>query len=277
MSDTLSQKGQFNPIHDAHAIEQVVFVLQFDNPLDSTHFAKALKAAEQFKPDFQKSFPIQKLTFVLGAGAPNQSDPTNSGTVFQKTDTDGSLENELRVEQSSLTFITTKYTRWVAVWAQASSYFDVLIPLYTEHAGLAGISVNYVDKFVWSGDFKDCKPSHLLRADSKYLCPHIYTAEDFWHSHTGAFTRPDIHTRRLLNVNVDYLDETRLENTRRIVAITTVLTDQLNQPGYTLSSLKQEENIDFIKSHMHSLHILGKEVFGNIINDTMSNRIALKL
>jgi len=277
MSETLSQKGQFNPIHDAHAIEQVVLVLQFDNSLDSIHFAKVLKAAEQFKPDFSKSFPIQKLTFVFGAGAPNQSEPTNSGTIFQKMETDGSPEYELRIEQTSLTFIVTRYTRWAAVWSQASRYFDALIPLYSEHAGLASISVNYVDKFVWSGDFNDCKPSYLLRASSKYLCPHVYTAEDFWHSHTGVFMREDEYTRRLLNVNVDYLDETRLEQTHRIVAITTVLTDQLNQPGYTPSTLKQEENIDFIKSQMHSLHILGKEVFGNIINDTMSNRIALKL
>ncbi len=275
MADTLSQKGQFNPIHSAHAIEQVVLVLQFDKPLDSTNFAEVLKAAEQFKPDFSKSIPIQKLTFVFGAGASNQPDPINSGTSFQKTGADESVENELRVEQAALTFTTTKYTRWAAVWSQASSYFDALVPFYTKHAGLSGISVNYVDKFVWSGNVNDCKPSYLLRTDSKYLCPHVYTAEDFWHSHTGAFTRYDAFTRRLLNVNVDYLDEIRLEQTHRIVAITTVLADQLNQPGYTPRSLNQDQNIDFIKSHMDNLHILGKAVFGNIINDTMSDRIAL--
>jgi uncharacterized protein (TIGR04255 family) len=277
MSDTLSPKGQFKPIHQAHSIEQVVFVLQFDQALDNNHFAKVLKSAEQFKSEFPTSFPIQKLTFVLGAGAPNQSDPTNSGTSFQKTGVDGLVINELRVDRSSLTFITTFYSRWATVWSQASRYFDALVPLYAECAGLAGISVNYVDKFLWEGSFNDCKPSLLVRAGSKYLCPHVYDAEDFWHSHTGAFTRPDANTRRLLNVNVDYLDETRINETRRIVAITTVLTDQLNQPGYTPISLKREENIDFIKSHMLSLHLLGKEVFGNIINDTMSSQIDLKL
>ena len=188
---------------------------------------------------------------------------------------DGTVAHELRVERTSLTFRTTLYSRWDAVWSQASRYFNTLVPLYAEQAGLSGISVNYVDKFVWSGNLSECRPNLLLRAESKYLCPYVYKAEDFWHSHTGAFIRVDKNTKRLLNVNVDYLDESRLSETRRIVAITTVLTDQLNQPGYELCAMERESVISFIDAHLQGLHKFGKEVFSNIINDTMSKRIAL--
>jgi hypothetical protein len=167
------------------------------------------------------------------------------------------------------------YSRWDAVWSQANKYFRALVPHYGANAKIIGISLNYADKFAWSGNLAACKPKLLLRANSKYLAPHVYDAPDFWHSHTGVFIRVDKVTKRLLNVNVDHLDEYRAGNQRRIVSVTTVITDQFNQPGYDLCELAGDNLVQFVESHMQQLHVFGKEVFGNIINDEMSKRIAL--
>lgn len=284
MPNVLKQKGQFEPVHAAHAIEQVVLVLQFDQPLGDAVFAQACEAAEQFNQELPARGSIRGVSFTFSPGAPNPGELNsgelnqpvlNNGIVLSRIAPDGTVSHELRVERATLVFKTTLYSRWDTVWLQANRYFNELVPIYAGQAGLAGVSINCVDKFVWTGNLAECNPSLLLRANSKYLCPHVYDAEDFWHSHTGAFTRVDASTKRLINVNVDYLDEKLQAGSRRIIAITTVLTDLLNQPGYEANAIAQADVISFIGAHMQGLHILGKEILGDIINDPMGRRIAL--
>jgi len=272
MPDTTNQNGQFNPLHAAHAIEQVMLTLQFDQPVDNAIFGRVREAAGQFRQELPGEAEIHGLTFPFG---PDVRPPINSGISFRRAEPDGTVGQELRVDRTSLSFITTRYTRWNEFWTQASRYFNVLAPIYAGHARLAGVGCTYVDKFVWSGNTVNCRPALLLRGDSKYICPHVFTADDLWHSYTGAFIRVDRNTKRLLNVNVDHTDELRLGETRRIVAITTVLSDQLNQAGYDPCTVTPDTVTDFINTRIQALHVFSKVVFGNIINDTMSRRIAL--
>ena len=271
MSNILSPKGQFEPIHSAHAIEQVVFALHFDRPIDDVIFAEVRKASEQFKSELPGQIETQGFAFMLGTAVQAPS----AGFIFRRVAPDGIVENELRVDNASITFRTMLYTRWDAVWSQASKFFKALSPIYASQVRVSGISINYVDKFAWSGNLAACTPSLLLRSGSKYLCPHVFEAKDFWHSHTGAFIRVDSNTKRLLNVNVDYLDENRSGKISRIVAITTVLTDQLDQQGYDPYVAEGSDIIKLVDVHMQGMHIFGKSVFGDIINDEMSKRIAL--
>lgn len=125
MSDVFSRSGHFEPIHEAHAIEQVVFVLQIDRSLDDVSFSEARKVAEQFKQELPGQAEIQGLTFAIAFPGPIPPSPT-VGTVFHRIGPDGALENELRVERTSVTFRTSLYTRWDAVWSQASKYLAIM-------------------------------------------------------------------------------------------------------------------------------------------------------
>lgn len=270
-----NQNGHFDPIHQAHAIEQVLFVLQFDRPLNDVNFAKVREVSEQFQSELPGRNDVQNIKMVIGPTGPAGSTPPTPVTVFRRVGPDGTVENELRVEPTSLTFRTSLYTRWDAVWTRTRKYFDAIIPMYVEHAKISGVGLNFIDKFVWVGAISECRPSLLLRPESNYLCPHVHTAKDLWHSHTGAFLRIDSKTKRLLNINVDYIDENRPNGLRRVVTITTVLTDFMNQPGYASSEVAAGDASEFFAAHMKQLHKFGKEVFGNIINDEMSKRIAL--
>jgi len=87
--------------------------------------------------------------------------------------------------------------------------------------------------------------------------------------------RVDEATKRLLNVNVDYLEENQPDGVRRVIAIATALTDLMNQPGYVSSRVMANDVCQFLDTHMKQLHHFGKEVFGNVVNDDMSKRIAL--
>jgi len=280
MSATLVQKGHFDPLHAAHAIEQVVFVVQFDPPLDEPQLLEIREAALQFKSekDLPGQMEIQEIAIAFGApgaAAPPPRMPTGPGLVLMSTGRDGTVQNELRVERASLTFRTTLYSRWDAVWVQARRYFESMLPKYVQYSQISAVSLNYVDKFVWSGTLDQCSPNLMLLPRSKYVCPHVFEVTEFWHSHTGKFIRTDTHTKCLLNVNVDYLDEINGVDTRRVVAITTVLTDMLNQLGYSPTRVAKDNALHFVDERMQKLHAFGKEVLGDIVSPEMSKRIAL--
>ena len=276
------KKQGFEPLHDAHAIEQVVFAIQFQGQLDDDAFKHVCDALDPVTDDLPKKVPIpgsnvvgQNFTFTFGP----ISTPASSAHVakiYQNVQPDGTVGIEFKIDRGSVVFRTTLYTRWAATWSRARKYYDVVLPMYAAKLSVAGVSLNYVDKFVWTGAPADCRPALLLGQNSKYLCPHVYDSTDLWHSHTGAFSRVDRHTKRLLNVNVDYIDEQNNNVPRRTIAIGTVISDLMNQPEYDPIEIPEADVNSFFDSRMQQLHDFGKLVFANIINDQMSKRIALK-
>lgn len=278
-----NKSGNFEPIHDAHAIEQVVLVLQTVNPLDDVALQEVREAADEFKGDMPGRAEIQRLVVPFGGpvavGPIPPSSTAGDSLRLQRVKADGAVESELLVGRTFVTFRTSLYTRWSAVWARASRYLSAIAPIYIARSPIAQVGLTFVDKFSWSGPPNECKSNLLLRPDSQYVCPHVYDAEDLWHSHMGMFLRVDDVTKRLINVNVDCVDENSPDDprrVRRVVAITTVLTDLMNQPGYRSLVLSQPRDaIEFVQTRIEQLHMMDKKIVNNVIKDEMSKRIAL--
>ena len=185
MTEVIKQVEEFEPIHSAHSIEQVAFVIQFDQEFNDQTLIKLRLAAEQFKDDLPGVTEIQSIGFAFGIQiAPTQQSQV-AGLVRKSVGRDGALECELRMDKTGITFVTTRYTRWNSAWEQVNKYLEVLLPIYLEKANLLAIGLNYVDKFAWEGDANKCNPALLLQKDSKYVCKHIFETKEFWHSHTG--------------------------------------------------------------------------------------------
>jgi hypothetical protein len=271
--------GYFEPVHSAHSIEQVVLVLHFDRPIDQQYLSAALVCAAQFKTLLPGVAPVLGGGIAIAFGGqsiPMQMPP--AGVVMSRSAPDGTIENELRIEQASITFKSTRYTRWSDIWGQAEKYYAALIGHYLDSgATLVSISINFVDKFVWNGSAKDFSPNLLLSKDSEFVAKHIFSLEDLWHIHTGAFIKSDAQTKRLMNINIDCLDEMVGLNSRRSISITTVLTDMFNQNGFEPLSLAQDsgEVMNFISAHMGALHAFDKEILGKTLVESMAKQIAL--
>jgi hypothetical protein len=276
-----NQPWHFEPIHDAHAIEQVAFTFQANRMLDNAKFMEVREAADKFHEEMPGRAELRTVALALaGGGAPGigvvpSGLGSGDGLRLRRMKPDGAVESELQVERASVTFRTSLYTRWDSVWGLARKYFDAVVPMYIAQAQIAGITLTFVDKFAWTGPPTECKPSLLLRTASRYVCPHVYSAEDLWHNHTGMFLRIDNQIKRLLNVNIDCTDENSPNGPRRVVAMTTVLTDFMNQPGYETFVVAEQGATAFLHARMEELHKLGKDILGDIINDEMSRRIAL--
>lgn len=270
---------RFEPAHDAHAIEQVVFAVKLTNPLAKAEHAAASRAVvDRFGEDFPGKHELQSVQIRIGFGADaaGGSRSVEGGKSLQRTRTDGTLEYELRLERSAVTYISTAYTRWQAVWAQASQYFAVVLPAYLADNSIAAITLNYLDKFVWQGDPKLCRANRLLRPTSKYICPHVFDAPDLWHSHTGAFVDVDKATKRLINVNADCLDVAGPDDiVRRNITITTLFTDNLSPPEYDKFGITAQTAHSFVHRRMAELHAANKELFGDVVSDEICARIGL--
>lgn len=283
MPSTQPPKGSFKPVHAAHSIEQAALVVNFDRPLDYAQLVAVNEITSQFRDELPGGGPIQGgLTFMIGGPAvmqmpfsPQQPAPV-TGVLLHRNAPDGSIESELRVEQTSMSFRTNVYSRWSAVWELAQKYFSSVMGTYLDSgANLVNVSLNFVDKFVWDGEMNACDPSLLMKSDSKYVAPHVFSCDDLWHIHTGAFSRPDNQTKRLTNVNIDCLEEVVGFTSRRAVVITTVLTDIFNQPSYDTTSLFTSNGMEFVSSHLEALHNYDKDILREILVTPVAQQIAL--
>lgn len=278
MPNSALTQGHFRPVHAAHSIEQVVFSLHFDRPITPEIVATVVAAAEQFREEMPGGGPMHSVSFAFGgAGLPPPffQQPI-SGVMLTRSAPDGSIESELRVEQTSVSFRTARYSRWATIWNTAQRYFGAVLGLYIDAgAQLNSISMNFVDKFVWHGEANACDSGQLLRRESNYVAAQVFNQSDLWHSHTGAFERVNAHTKRLMNINIDCLDEVVDVGARRAIVITTVLTDLFGQAGYDLITLNSNEALAFISNQMLALHTENKRILANTITEAMATQIAL--
>lgn len=270
---SIEDKEGFEPIHEAHAIERVAFVVQFDSQFDDTVFDNLKEIAESFKDSLPGKSEIQSASLILNAKGSTAQSGKSGGIIRRKVSPDGSLESELRIERSTLTYLTTLYKGWNSVWNQVCEYFAKLLPHYLSNSQITSVGLNYVDKFAWNGHPNHCDSKLLLKHNSKYLCPHIFETNELWHSHTGVFINFDKDAKRLLNVDVNHFDEQRPEGQKRIISIVTTLTDHLNQSD--VQSNSGNDVMIMVENHMNDMHNFGKTVLDQLLTDQMSKRIDL--
>lgn len=263
----------FDPVHEAHSIEQVAFVLQFDRFLEDDAF----KAIVEESSKFEKQLPAKSMiqNFAIAFGTPNSPPPNVHGAVsYRKFATNGTLDTELRVERNGFTYVTTSYTRWNPTWQKAKEYLEALLIQYIKHARVSTISLSYTDKYIWRGTDNEFRPNLLIDEASKFVSHNIFSMEDFWHSHTGAFYKVSPHVKRLLNFNVDALEEPIQGKMNKVISLTTVLTDMLDQPGY--ESLDSRANlVDVFNESMQSMHNFSKEILKSTLATEVQKRIGL--
>lgn len=269
----------FEPVHDAHAIEQVTFSLQFSRHLEDSLLAKLqIECGAALAVELPGKSEVRSIGVSIGPQGLVPMSPTSGpdGFVRLRMTPSGSVEKELRVERGGLTFRTTSYTRWAAIWSEAQQYFRAVVSSLPADVSLVAQSLQYVDRFDWSGQPNDCRPGDLIARNSEFVAPHVFRMSDLWHSHFGAFVRLDEFTKRLLLVNLDCVDEEGAAGQpRRSVRITTGVTDILNQPGYTERRIPVAEVIGYLDERQNAAHTVLKNVIADLLTAEMRRKIGI--
>ncbi len=266
----------FAPVHEAHSIEQVVFVLQFDRPLSDSVFKKILDDSASFE---EKLPAVSQLMpqFAISFGNPGAMPPSlpSGGTSYRRISPNGTLDTELRIERNTITYLTTSYTRWSPTWEKAKEFIYPLIAAYMQHARIGAITLNYVDKYIWKGAPESFHPDLLIDKKSDLISRNIFNIEDFWHSHTGAFYKINDQVKRLLNFNVDALEEPIQGKLHKVIALTTVITDMLDQPGYEILDYNAVNLIEYVDKAMQSMHDFSKVILKGTLTPEVQKVIGL--
>jgi len=276
---TADARERFEPVHDAHAIEQLIASIQFEQPHSDESMRAALDAMAQFEPDLPGVQDIRGVGFQIGLSGVVPIPPSSNGTIRFLTDGRGAIIKELRVERQSLAFRTQAYTRWDSVWAEAQRYFSVLLPVLGA-VNVASFALQYIDKFIWVGDSSRCRPHTLIAPASPYISPQVLTSEDLWHCHSGQFRGVSGDVKRLEAIDVDCVDEVSdvrpvSQQTRRVVRIATAITDLFNQPGYERRELSSGAAVDAAAHSFPVLHSELKRVFSEIISHEYAVRVGM--
>lgn len=280
---TTAAQDRFKPLHDAHAIEQLIATIQFEQPISDDAIRAAIAAMAEAQPLLKGSHDIRGVGFQVGPGGVFPMAATQSsgpdGHVRFATDDAGVVMRELRLDRQSLVFRTQAYTRWDRVWSEAQGYFSQVLPLLGD-ATVSAFGLHYIDKFVWQGSGESCRPPSLFKPGSPYITPRSMESQDLWHCHSGQFRAASPETKRLEVVDIDCVDEVvssgqGLPSPQRVIRVGTVITDRFNQAGYTERKVECKNAMDAANQAFPTLHTELKRVFSEILSDEYAALVGL--
>jgi uncharacterized protein (TIGR04255 family) len=265
------------PCSGAHAVQSVVFAIEWSNPLPQdalNHIRAAYDQSKELKRQFPTPPQEQRILSVLidqAAGAVSPQPVSSAGECigYKFTKQSGiSPSRTLQITKDSCLYVVQDYTRWKSVFS------DVLLAYseVSEHlvkAPVAALGLQYTDVFHWRADPEHLNLVEVLDAESGLVPISALERKGLWHSHHGYLedrSSPADHSA-LENVNVDIVDN----GGQRSVAIVTSHQARLQRPLYTAEALSSSLDMFY-----ESLHDQNKALLGKLLTSEVKSKIKLQ-
>lgn len=280
------QGSGWRPIHDNHAIEAMAVVVTFSQSIPDMLLKRILRDSEEVAKSMglTSRHEVSGVQITMEAGSISQSPASvNQGRIFSSyfETPDGPLmpsrsAEQLQIQQNAIIYRTWRYVSWSWQVERMRKLMSPAIEGVSRTVGQASIRLEYLDRFRFDGNNTESIISELLRTDSPFVAPHVFSAVDLWHSHTGAFVQSGNRSKRLQQVMADAIDEPPLSQSGAVpvrwVNITTAIEDRFDQSGEN----EVENNTDTNFQNLDSMHILLKDVLEAVITSEMAKRIYLR-
>jgi uncharacterized protein (TIGR04255 family) len=266
----------FRPVGERHAIQEVVFILNFARPIDALEMDRFYNSHDLWKAELPKSERPQVFQFFVGPGGSNGIPPppppaSIAPSIFQSFRRDGALEWQMQANQNWLAVNCLSYSRWDAVSKQALNLLEKGVGAFqSDGLPILSTTLQYIDTFVWEGEFSDYDTKGLLKPNSKLLPNGFSPHGPAWHYHSGTFDMSGSQNsgRRLMRrIHIDSQIEGSTSVTRMDISLTS---DFLDDAGGLKIILKDQINVE-----MEWLHRENKKLLSEIISQDMQKRILL--
>jgi uncharacterized protein (TIGR04255 family) len=176
----------FRPLSDRHAIQEVVFVLHFSRRFSFEEMETFAKAHDRWQGELPK-LSRDAVTLMVARG-PAPPEVPSRGTTFESFKQDGTPAWRMKASDNWLAVNCLAYSRWADIWVQARSLLQRGAEVIAAEVNpVTGLTLQYIDVFVWEGDVADYDLGELLRRDSEFIPPSIWGKGTFWHLHQGWF------------------------------------------------------------------------------------------
>jgi uncharacterized protein (TIGR04255 family) len=264
------------PINEAHAIQSVVFALEWQGLLSDN----ALTDIENLSLTLKSHFPVsavQKMrTFQFNATPDSASlnqqfgEEQVHGVTFQRVGKFGTIVSQLNVTRSNCIVLLHTYERWKPTLEAVMRYFKIVLPVILKEKSISNVTLQYEDVFTWKDDASKLNLREVFKGDSPYLAPNIFDQQGLWHCHHGYIIESleDIQAKCLDNINVSLVDN---QNDREIRISTT--------HQVTLSSplrMATKDYLQSIKKVQNILHDHNKEILGKLLTEEVCAKIKLE-
>jgi uncharacterized protein (TIGR04255 family) len=253
-------------IHEAHAIDRVRIMLQFNEALNDKLLQKAtVPVADRFRDlgfeSVARAESLMQTILLSGDGGPVQQ-PAQNGWVLKRA---GAEEAGLR--DRVFGYLSTEYGRWENLESRFWDIFRDPLSLALESVNLTNIKLEYWDRFVFDGDPADADAKLLLESIDPAVPVGSIAGATLWHSHAGWFEARDGNPV-LINRNFDAIDQSIEGELRRVLNVFTLVDLRPQQPVGSI------EEVIAILNYLHNRSLL---LFGNSIKEQFRDAIGLDL
>ncbi|MFC5737732.1 TIGR04255 family protein [Sinirhodobacter huangdaonensis] len=261
----------WKPIHEAHAIDRVRILVQFNSPLTDKILTKAAAPATSkfqelgFEQLHRAESTIQGFMIAIPPG-PIAPEIAQNGWVLKRGSA-GVLTEEAGFRDGVFGYLSTEYGRWDNLATRFWDVFEVPLSIALDSTDISSIKLEYWDRFVFDGEPTSADIRDLLATVDPVIPKSAVSGAMLWHSHSGWF---EDHNGSivLVNRNIDVIDEASSAGPRRQCNI------------FTLVELRATQAIDSVhtcKSTLDHLHRRSLALFGASLTEEQRNNIGLNI
>ncbi|MDV6345087.1 TIGR04255 family protein [Nitrosomonas sp. Is37] len=264
------------PIAKSHAIQSVVFALEWQGELTDHALTEIQKLAPELKSHFPEA-AVQKVVKInIGPRFNNtQSDQQVGGDqlggmTFQRKGKFGNVVSQLNVSRSNFLIIINEYDRWAPTLEVVMRYIKIVLPAILKEKSISIIALQYTDMFTWKDNPENLNLREVFTDNSPYLAPNVFDQKGLWHCHHGYVIQQladDLDGSCLDNVNVNTVDNLG----DREIHITTTHKFTLNSP----LRLATKTYLQSIRKVQDVLHVHNKDILRSLLTQEVCKKIHL--
>lgn len=264
----------FRPKNERHAIQEVVFVLNYQRAFNQQEVNAVIASHDRWKADLPGLKPMAGFQIEFGEDAQvQQTTGPLSGVSFDAHKRDGSLDWRLRIQDKWIAVNCLSYTRWAEVSARARKLLsDASSIASAADNPVVGIALQYIDVFEWVGNIDGYRLDELLDKDSDLVLPGLFEAGPLWHLHQGRFRMNGLPAAGRLLERV-HLDGAQYKDVHNVKIDITLRLD-LAEPVAGAAAVF-EGKAPLVDPVLEYLHKHNKELLEDLITAEMAKRIEL--
>jgi uncharacterized protein (TIGR04255 family) len=275
--------GEWQPIHDQHAIAVVAVVVTLSGELPERSASRLQQKAVELGSGMglTSSAPIHGFAVDPSRGMATASEKL--GLVINSISDVPKIpgfaldfSKQIQIDRNSLMYRTSVYTRWSAMRGDLEKLVSPLIEMISEIIGVHSIRLEYLDRFFFTGDINEASVQELISPECQMIAPHIFGEAANWHSHSGS-ARPvePAGATAITHVNVDAKSLTQRGTSgakrMRVVNLMTAREDR-NPFGKVAES---DYNADLMLKRLDEMHDELKKMISDILVLSVQEKIGM--
>ena len=274
--------NEYLPYAGQHSIEEVRVALQLQHEFDQQEIASARASVEaDLKDVLPRSAELMGGSITVDLSnpeAPIRPGPVSSnlaGFQFSRVRGDGKPAQVLTLSNNLLSVNVLEYGGWTKVRGEGIKYIRaVLASLPLAGNPVMAISLQFIDRYTFNGNYRDAKAALLFAKDNEYLSARCFNAGPLWHCHTGWFDEVGADGRVLneLNVGSGVVDQAST------VTIDHQATLHLSTPRQSIEALfdHSKEGLG-LRVVLDTLHDKNKSILRDILQPEMLAKIGIEI